>query len=446
MDILSPSQKIALEQLEIFYLDPKAKTFLLAGSAGTGKTYLLREFLNQLPEFKKTLKMLDPKAVNEELFPFITATTNKALAAMEEILNGTYAGDNLTTIYSQMGLKVTNDYKTGEQKLTKTIRLTSQPNSLIVIDECSMVSRELLQYINGVFIGNSKIIYIGDPYQLPPVKEKMSPVFVKPDYKFELLEPQRQNTNSSILALANKFRDIIRKDVYPPIPNWPDLSNLDPEVIWTNDPGSFLYEIEHQFDSKQDRVLAWTNQTVRDYNAHIRQSMGIPQDLQIGERVILADSYRTNSPTYFNKLLRGDTIFRIHDILPNPEKYLEIKDYKIYILEDEKHVKTKYNVYVPNNYNNIKAAMKKAARLKDWKMYFDLKDNFADLRSIYASTVHKAQGSTFRKVFIDLNDIGKNTKWYEIARLLYVAISRASEQVIIYGSPLKRELPWQKQD
>ena len=55
------------------------------------------------------------------------------------------------------------------------------------------------------------------------------------------------------------------------------------------------------------------------------------------------------------------------------------------------------------------------------------------MRPIYASTVHKSQGSTYREVFVDLNNITKNNNWREVARLVYVAITRASENVHLYG-------------
>jgi ATP-dependent exoDNAse (exonuclease V) alpha subunit len=45
-----------------------------------------------------------------------------------------------------------------------------------------------------------------------------------------------------------------------------------------------------------------------------------------------------------------------------------------------------------------------------WREFFTFKDEaFADLRPIHATTVHRSQGSTYEKVFVDLSDIGRNT-------------------------------------
>jgi exodeoxyribonuclease V len=58
---------------------------------------------------------------------------------------------------------------------------------------------------------------------------------------------------------------------------------------------------------------------------------------------------------------------------------------------------------------------------------------YADLRSPHSTTVHKSQGSTYQVAFIDLTDIGRNTKSYELTRLLYVAITRAAQKVFVTG-------------
>ncbi len=58
----------------------------------------------------------------------------------------------------------------------------------------------------------------------------------------------------------------------------------------------------------------------------------------------------------------------------------------------------------------------------------------ADLRPGYASTVHKAQGASVDDVYIDLSDVGTNGNSEEVARLLYVAISRARKNVYLYGN------------
>ena len=72
-------------------------------------------------------------------------------------------------------------------------------------------------------------------------------------------------------------------------------------------------------------------------------------------------------------------------------------------------------------------------RRRAWVNYYALKNALVDLRLSYACTIHKSQGSTYNTVFIDLAEIGTCTVPKTIARLLYVAISRARDSVYITG-------------
>ena len=78
-----------------------------------------------------------------------------------------------------------------------------------------------------------------------------------------------------------------------------------------------------------------------------------------------------------------------------------------------------------------------AARAKadpsNWKKFFEVKETWLDLRAVYASSIHKSQGSTYDTVFLNLADIGKNWNATDVARLLYVGITRAAKQVVCYG-------------
>ena len=77
--------------------------------------------------------------------------------------------------------------------------------------------------------------------------------------------------------------------------------------------------------------------------------------------------------------------------------------------------------------------MKSFARRKIWPSYFDLKNHVADVRPAYASTIDKAQGSTHDDVFIDLGDISGCREAGRKARMMYVGITRARNNVFCYG-------------
>ena len=69
-----------------------------------------------------------------------------------------------------------------------------------------------------------------------------------------------------------------------------------------------------------------------------------------------------------------------------------------------------------------------------WAFYYsELIDKFADVTYGYAMTVHKSQGSTYERVFIDMKDIiHKNPKERESFQCLYTAITRASGEIHVY--------------
>ncbi|HYQ92191.1 MAG TPA: helicase C-terminal domain-containing protein, partial [Candidatus Competibacteraceae bacterium] len=69
-----------------------------------------------------------------------------------------------------------------------------------------------------------------------------------------------------------------------------------------------------------------------------------------------------------------------------------------------------------------------------WRAFFQFKERYADLRPPHAGTIHRSQGSTYDLAYLDLTDIGRNTKWYEIAKLLYVGLTRPRHTVMATGT------------
>jgi len=79
------------------------------------------------------------------------------------------------------------------------------------------------------------------------------------------------------------------------------------------------------------------------------------------------------------------------------------------------------------------AKAKEARKNKNWSMVDDIEERWIDLRPAYACTINKSQGSTYDQVFIDLDDVKKCNNANTIARMLYVAVSRARDKVIFTG-------------
>ena len=53
-----------------------------------------------------------------------------------------------------------------------------------------------------------------------------------------------------------------------------------------------------------------------------------------------------------------------------------------------------------------------------WRAFFNCKERYAAVRLPHAGILHWSQGSRYNVACLDLTDIGRNTQWYEIAKLL----------------------------
>ncbi|NCA71928.1 MAG: hypothetical protein EOM91_17990, partial [Sphingobacteriia bacterium] len=71
-----------------------------------------------------------------------------------------------------------------------------------------------------------------------------------------------------------------------------------------------------------------------------------------------------------------------------------------------------------------------------WRTYFETRERLVDLRPPHALTVHKAQGSTYGHVLIQVEDIARAADQSDhlLARLLYVAATRAAQTATFYGA------------
>jgi exodeoxyribonuclease-5 len=408
--VFSDDQHSAIGAFISFLIDPLEKEMLLTGFGGTGKSTIIREFIKIARQQCPTLKILCN--IDDKTNIQLTSTTNKAAKVLADA-----TGEEATTIHNLIGLIVVNDFKTGRTKLKKTDRTSVIKDSIIVIDEMSMCNLDLLTTIRE-HTENCKILWVGDHYQLAPVFENECPVVKQVSNVATLSTIHRQGDNTGIITLANTFRETQDTKIFTPI--------IPDNITTFHCSGSrFKKEIIRAFTKEMNedsaRVLAWTNRRVHQYNDFIRESMGRTKSFEIGEKVL------TNKPiTNRNKIvMRTDTTASIDDIYPGVEE--GIKGWKIYLSNN-------VEVFQPEDRIEVDNKIKQLAKNKDWPNYFEAKEFFGDLRPIYASTCQKAQGSSYDEVFIDLDDIGRNRKDTEIARLMYVAISRAREKVFMVGN------------
>jgi ATP-dependent exoDNAse (exonuclease V) alpha subunit len=407
---LNKGQEAALTAYNEFLIDPDQQEFVITGGPGTGKTYLVSELIKGTPSMLAFKNMVTGDDTNSDII--LTATTNKAAANLSAMTK-----HRAVTIQSLMKLRVIRDFKNGTESLKATPSSGPIDNKIIFIDEAGIVDKLLAKYIYE-YLGNSKIVYIGDKDQMRPVNSASMPVFDTGKKTVELTQVMRQDMGNTIPVISQALRETVRDGSFPY--NLHDGIN----VIKCNGP-QFQEVIDDvignpNYRESDGKILCWTNKRVQQYNMYARDLHYTNEAPQEGEEYIVR-----------KPVMQNDSIVaRVEELLTlRSVEHAEISGHSIYQCKTTSGIK----LNIPKEPAAIEAIKNKYKREKDWRKFYAFQDHFADVRPVYASTVHCSQGSTYDTVFIDLEDIGRNNKANEVARLLYVAISRAKNTVYLKG-------------
>ena len=424
MITLNSDQKQAIKEMHQFLEDPSKSLFLLEGSAGTGKTTCIQTLVKE----------------RDDLEFVLTAPTNKATKVLRE--TGMREGlDSIEcrTIYSLLGLRVdkNHEFVRVEPLAESDVHLYQ----VVVVDEGSMVNGNLNKFIrNATLELPVKFIFMGDPMQLPPVGEDSSEVFSIPD-RATLIKVERHD--NQILTLATNLRDCILKGEYPTFRGDHDEKG----GVYTVDYRRMRIQMEKAYtaDSYLDypnslKTIAWRNAQVGSYNETIRQAI-----------------YKEKAEEMF---VEGERVVATHPIpaLANPESFDMVTDEEASVMEVQviQHPMfediTVYHLLLETEFGEgwangfvVHPSSRKAydehlgdlaqrAREKkgSWAAFWKMKNEFFhDIRPCHAITAHRSQGSTYRSVFVDVEDILSNYNTSEALRCLYVACTRASDILVL---------------
>jgi exodeoxyribonuclease V len=415
---LNNGQQAAADGFFEFLFRPE-RELNISGPGGVGKTFLMSHMIDQImPRYHQACKLIgtQPDYVDVQM----TATTNKAAEVLAVATQRP-----TSTIHSFLGLKVQDDFSTGKSKLTRTGASHVHQKKIVFIDECSMIDTQLDNMVSEL-THDCKIIYVGDHCQLSPVMEPISPVYKRDMPFFELKEQMRTN-NPALQAINAQLRQTVETGIFEPI-------RLVPGTIDMLDDALLQEGLEHYF-TKQDpsyRVLAYTNSRVIQYNDHIRTLRNQPDEWQVGENLINNSAIRING-VQVSVEEELEVVSQQHDTeshFVDEDVFLEVRRTTL----RSKIGNTLTDVPVPVNPNHFLALVKYYAQRKNWNRMYHLKNGYPDLRQPDAATFHKAQGSTYDTVFIDLGNLSTCHQPDNVARMLYVAFSRARTRVFLYGT------------
>lgn len=415
-------QKLASEKFFSFLFSPE-KEMGITGPGGVGKTALMGYMTDKvMPEYLNACKMVGIAPKYETVF--WTATTNKAAEVLSRAANRP-----TTTLASLLSLKVSENTETGVTKLTKTNGWKIIEKAIIFVDESSMIDIDLYNLLHEATL-NCKIVYVGDHCQLAPVKETISMVYAGGINHVELTEQMRTN-DPDLQALNAQLRQTVETGLFQPI-------QIKPGVIdWLSD-AEMGAAIDSTFltQNKAARILCYTNKRVGEYNDDIRILRQLPPQYTVGEVLVNNSAVRLSGTMFsieeevtVNRV--NPTIFEMevgvwdNEPLIVPYQFADITNTLGMTFRD---------VRLPVDREQFAGMLRWLGNRKMWKELFDMKKALLDLRQRDASTVHKAQGSTLDTVFIDAGNISRATDKSQVARMLYVATSRARKRVVFYGT------------
>lgn len=292
-----------------------------------------------------------------------------------------------------------------------------------------MIDRGLKKIIEDGTNSGCKIVYVGDHCQMAPVGEKLSVVWQDPSIqRVNLTIPVRNSGQPALMALCDQLRQTVETGIFKPIALVPGVIMQLSDQEMEHHVARVFHDIEHD-----SRLLTYTNDMAHSYNNHIRGLRGHYDRFNTGEVVV------NNSGMELSKkagTLVAEMEFHVKRDVTVPDETLTIEGMDIHYYPIQlTSLKDNfiYVVYQPDDPDFLKRVMKYFKGNKDWGNFFRLKNMFPDLRSRDASTIYKAQGSTFKSVYIDLQNVGTSNIANQVARMLYVAVSRAENRVYFYG-------------
>jgi tRNA A37 threonylcarbamoyladenosine biosynthesis protein TsaE len=295
---LTYDQKESLVKLEHF-LKTSSQVFMLKGYAGSGKTTILKGFVDYLQSMNKEYLLMAP--------------TGRAAKVLQE-----RTGANASTIHKSIyNFDKLVELEEGDSfRYYFKLRSNSEvANKIFIVDESSMISDqenkgEFFQFGTGCLLSDlieftrvqhpgaaTKLIFVGDPCQLPPVNDSSSKA-LNIDYlqstfalgieEVEMKEVYRQGDTSGIAKRAMNIRRSISSGYF----NDFDLRENDQDIFNPNH-SKFLNDYE---DVKETKIIiAYKNKTCLDLNQDIRERKYGEKNLPVQKGDILimgANNYR----------------------------------------------------------------------------------------------------------------------------------------------------------
>lgn len=484
---LNSQQQKAIKAI-LSFLDSDADCFILKGSAGTGKTTLIGHLVWQLNRQKRICQLIAPTGRAARILRSKTkssaCTIHSAIYALDKIDINDEATHPDHPEYA--------DSNDPAYRFYFPLKQGEPTGALFIVDESSMVGDrenkgDLVQFGSGKLLSDllyfarmgryghpsgdsTKILFVGDPVQLPPVGENQSWALSQ-DYlerefnlkseEFVLTEVMRQVEGGQILHCATQLRDDILQKRF----NRFSLRGDGTEIRDV----SVQEAVDIIVDSIKRRTSAAlvtaTNEQALTLNQSVRKCLYGDDNLPIQK----GDTLLVNKNSMHFSLYNGDLI-KVINCDSSPEvKSIHMKgvDHPVVLSFrsaeisfrdlDSGIVKTRCLLMenlLTSKERELSAAENRALLVDFRKRHKDLKPNTPVFKEAiksdlyfnaiqvkfgYALTCHKAQGGEWEMAVVNFADTrGHNSEHY--FRWCYTAITRASKKLMTIAAPEFNEM------
>lgn len=315
---LNPCQQAAITAISAF-LHSETPIFLLQGSAGTGKTTLVAHLIQLLDQQHRTFQVIAPTGRAARI---LGAKTQAAATTIHSVL---YTKPRVEVFEEAVSI---ND---PGMRWHFPLKEEDPGATVFIVDESSMVGDkeakgDLLRFGSGRLLADliryarlgrdgrigehgAKIIFVGDPAQLPPVGETLSPAmcseylkqtFALDSQTFELTEVMRQQAGSAILDRATALREQIGQRDY----NRFDLKPVEGEIIAASTAEAIAHVEAARRSGSSSVLITYSNAQALQLNRMLRGRLWGDEnaDLRQGDLLLI------NKNSFQHDLSNGDLV------------------------------------------------------------------------------------------------------------------------------------------
>lgn len=463
---LTQQQNRVFERIKAF-MDSDASVFILRGYAGTGKTTMVKVIADYLAQ-SRDVKLMAP-----------TGRAARVLAAK----TGREAVTIHKAIYEKACVvsKNVKDIAESEFKFVFPVHKNEKEGNVVaIVDEASMVCsrkiehelfvfgtdnlmEDLLSFVRPDFGG--KVIFVGDPAQLPPVGEPVSNA-LRAEYfemrKLEVMEEEltevlRQKGDSIILKNAMMIRDLLKKEKRNCLA-FEEKEN-DVETVPSGDFLNKYLDYRKQSSRQDSVVICYSNKAASKYNRDIRTSLyGEDVPLRVNDILLITqNNYRLgrmngefvpvldigartqqSAPVYAQVGSERKrivvTINFVQVTVPDgnnaPMQCMLIEDL---LTSDKATISIDENRALYINFCMRNPHLKQGTEEFAEKLMSDEFYNAIRAKYGYAVTGHKCQGGEWGKVFVDYTD--RTGLSDDCLRWAYTATTRAQKTLYVTNLP-----------